>query len=224
MAVSLSSFPDGQRPRERLVSAGVDALSQSELLALVVRSGRRGESAVDLSSTILALFGGVRGVASARLEELSQVPGMGIAKAGAVVAALRLGQLVDHAQQRPVLRSSADTAVVAQTHLRWLRRERVIVMVCDSQHAVRQVVTVSEGSVDRALLPVREILNAVIRHDGRTFAVAHNHPGGDPTPSTADELATMRLVAAAEIVGVRLLDHIIVTDDAWRAIPMIVAR
>lgn len=218
MAVPLSFLPSGQRPRERLLVAGVEALTDSELLALVVRSGGRGESAVDLATRLLCTFGGLVGLAGARPEELDDVTGVGPAKASAVVAALRLGRSLERSEQRAQVRSTADVASIAQAHLRGLRRERVIVLVCDSQHRTRHVVSVSDGSVDRALLPVREILNAVLRHDGRAFAVAHNHPGGDPTPSDADLLATTRLIAAAEVVGLRFLDHVIVTDDRWEAV------
>lgn len=97
-------------------------------------------------------------------------------------------------------------------------RERAIVLVCDASNHLRRVVPVSVGSIDRAFLPVREILNAVLRHDGRAFAVAHNHPSSDPEPSDSDVTATGELRAAARVVGLRLLGHIVVAGDKWRLV------
>ena len=93
-----------------------------------------------------------------------------------------------------------------------------VVLVCDTANQLRRVVRVSEGSIDRAFLPVREILNAVLRHDGRAFAVAHNHPSGDPTPGPDDIRSTDRLRAAARMVGLRFLDHVVVGEAEWRSI------
>jgi DNA repair protein RadC len=97
-------------------------------------------------------------------------------------------------------------------------RERAVVLVCDASNQLRRVVPVSQGSIDRALLPVREILNAVLRHDGRAFAVAHNHPSGDPTPGMEDCRATDDLWAAAGVVGLRFLEHVVVAGSEWRTI------
>ncbi|HYN95382.1 MAG TPA: JAB domain-containing protein, partial [Pilimelia sp.] len=100
------------------------------------------------------------------------------------------------------------------------RRERLVLVVCDSGNRVLCCEVISEGGADRALVPVREVVVAVLRRDGRAFALAHNHPGGDPAPSAADVLATARVGAAAAAVGVRFLDHLVLTDAAWRRVPM----
>lgn len=109
------------------------------------------------------------------------------------------------AQTTEVLRRPADVAAVALPQLRDLRRERVIVLVCDSGNRVRRTVVLSERSIDRSLVPVREILNAVLRHDGRAFALAHNHPGGEAEPNDADRRATEDVREAAGVAGVRFL-------------------
>ena len=93
-------------------------------------------------------------------------------------------------------------------------------LVCDTSNRLRQRVVVSEGSIDRALVPVREILNAVLRHDGRAFAIAHNHPGGDPKPSEADRRATAAVKDAARMVGLRFLGHVVVAADGWEPVPI----
>lgn len=140
MSVVLSALPAGERSRERLRALGVEALSERELLALVLRNGRKGESAVDLAATLLATFGGLSGLACALPEELAAVPGVGTAKASSLVAALRLGMLTGRVTDQPsVLRSSADIAHVAAQHLHGLRRERVLVLICDGANQLVQV-------------------------------------------------------------------------------------
>ncbi len=218
MSVVLSDLPEHERPRERLAALGPDALSERELLALVLRNGRRGESAVDLAGTLLVKFGGLTGLSGARPEEIAAISGIGPAKAAAVVAAFRLGALAGRRNGvTAVLSESADIALVASEHLTGLRRERLLVLVCDGGNRLTKVAPVAEGSMDRCLVPVREILNIVLRHDGRAFALAHNHPSGDPEPSRHDREATVAVASAAKQVGLRFLDHVVVASEGWRS-------
>lgn len=212
----IADLPVRERPRERLARLGAEALAERELLALVLGSGRQGESALDVAGALLAEFGGLGELARARPEELSRRGGIGAARAAALVAAFRLGRLAaDAPDEAPVLRRPEDAARVAMRELAGLRRERVIVLVCDSGNRLRRIVTVAEGSIDRAPFPVREILNAVLRHDGKAFVVAHNHPSGQGQPSSADEQATAALQSVARAGGLRLLDHLVVSDNGW---------
>jgi DNA repair protein RadC len=214
----MQDIPERDRPRERLAALGVEALSARELIALVLQSGRRGESALDIAAKLLSEYGGVSSLAGARQEELAAFPGIGEAKAAALVASFRLGRLGGAADSPTTLESAADVAAVAMAALAEAKRERVIVLVCDTANRLRRVVPVGEGSVDRSLLPVREILNAVLRHDGRAFAVAHNHPSGDPCPSEADVRATDELRAATRTVGIRFLDHLVIAGTEWQIV------
>lgn len=218
MPVRVHDIPEDDRPRERLLRRGAEALSDRELLAIVLRNGRRGESAIELATALISEYGGLSGLASARPEELARRPGVGPAKAAAVVAALRLGRLADRLDEPTVLRSAEDVAAVAMRELAGARRERVIVLVCDAANHLRHVVHVAEGAIDRSSFPVREILNAVLRHDGKAFAVAHNHPSGKAQPGDVDREATARLTAAAKAVGLRFLDHVVVADSCWSRI------
>jgi DNA repair protein RadC len=218
VATVIADIPTHERPRERLLRCGLEALSERELLALVLRNGRGGESALDLASSLLGEYGALTALADARTEELAQRPGIGVAKASALAAAFRLGRLAEETSGVPVLRSAADVASNVSSELARLRRERVVVLVCDGGNRVRRTVALTDGSIDRSLLPVRDVLNAVLRHDGRAFAVAHNHPSGDPTPSEADRRATAELSAAAQVVGLRFLDHVVVAGDQWRSV------
>ena len=210
----MSRLPPESRPRERLARVGAEALSDAELLALVLMSGRPGESALDLATGLLAEYGGLRRLGQARPEELGRKPGVGAAKAAALVAAFHLGRRTGEAADvAPVLAGSDDVAAAARPMLADARRERVLVLICDAQHRLRRHAIIAEGALDRSPILVREVLNAVLRHDGRAFAVAHNHPSGDPTPSLADRRATAALIEAARTVGLQFLDHVIVAGD-----------
>jgi DNA repair protein RadC len=215
----LADLPEGERPRERLLRLGARALADRELIALVLRSGRQGESALAVAEGLLANYGSVTALARARPEELARYPGVGTAKAASLAAAFRLGAVAANPPVvGPVVRSAGDAAAAAMREIGGERRECVAVLVCDSRNRLSRIERVGEGALDRAPLAVREILNCVLRHDGRAFAVAHNHPSGDPEPGSDDMAATESLRAAARAVGLRFLGHVVVTQDAWASV------
>ena len=218
MSTRIRAIPATDRPRERLWAKGPDALSDVELLALVIRSGHRGESVLELAASLLTDHGGIFGLAGARPEELTSRAGVGPAKAAAVVAALRLARRIESGAPPKTIRSAGTLAELACAELADLRRERTVVIVLDPGHRLRRLLSLTEGSVDRSLLPVREVLNLVLRNDGRAFAVAHNHPSGDAAPSAADVQSTRDLAAAAKLVGLRFLDHVIVAGETWTSL------
>lgn len=219
MSVVMAAVPPHDRPRERLLARGAEALADRELIALVLRNGAPDTSALDLAGELLADFGSLERLAQARPEELATRRGIGVAKAAALVAAFHLARRAAVDAPAPVtLRTAEDVAHVAAVELRGARRERVIVLVADAANRLQRTVVVSEGAIDRSLVPVREILNAVLRHDGRAFAIAHNHPSGDATPSDADRRATADVAAAARAAGLRFLGHVVVTDAGWCSI------
>lgn len=214
----IRSLPACERPRERLLSCGVDVLTERELIALVLRNGTAGKSALELAAEMIAEYGSVQALAGARPEELATRSGVGPAKAAALVAAFQLSRR--SARNDPVqLRAVEDVAAIARAELADARRERLVVLICDAANRIQRVVTVSEGALDRSMVPVREILNAVLRHDGRAFAIAHNHPSGSAEPSDADRRATGSVRAAATTVGLRFLGHIVVAKGHWSAVP-----
>jgi DNA repair protein RadC len=215
MSIRIADLPEDDRPRERLWRKGVAALSNAELIALVLRQGRAGESALDLAARLLSEHGGLDRLSVARAEELAALTGMGPTKAAGLVAAFQLGRNLGADLLPETVRRPDDLAAIAQRELAGLRRERVLVLVLDAGNRVQRVVALTDGSIDRSLLPVREVLNAVLRNDGSAFALAHNHPSGDLTPSPQDLRSTEAIALAAPIVGLRFLDHLIVTDSAW---------
>ncbi|HLS77477.1 MAG TPA: DNA repair protein RadC [Nocardia sp.] len=216
MSTPIAKLPIAQRPRERLLALGPQALSDNELLALLLGQGRRGASALELAAELIADHGGVAGLAAARPEELARRTGVGAAKAATLVAAFQLAcRARSEPDPAPRLLGSDDLARVAAPLFAGARVERMLVLVCDARHRLRRTVFVAEGAIDRVAVPVREILSAVLRHDGRGFAVAHNHPSGDPRPSDDDRRASTLLRLAAETVGLRFLDHVVLAGDRW---------
>jgi DNA repair protein RadC len=205
-------------PSERLIRCGVDALSAEELVALILQRGQRGQDGLEIARRLARDFGSISRLGRAGSEELTAVSCITPEQAAALVSSFRLALLAGSDTAPLSLRSAADVAAVAMRELAAATRERAIVLVCDAANQLRRVVPVSEGSLDRAFLPVREILNAVLRNDGRAFAVAHNHPSGDATPGAEDLRATGELRKAARAVGLRFLGHVVVAGDDWRSV------
>lgn len=205
------------QPRERLMSLGATALSDAELVAIHLGTGRRGEGVHALARSLLAEWGGVAGLARAEVDELSRMPGVGAAKACRLVAAFALADRVK-APDGALVRTSADVAAVAIPRIGRARREEVLLVLLDGNHRVRRAMTVTSGSATRSLVPVREVLSLALRHDAVAFALAHNHPGGSTTPSPEDVAVTRQVEAAAREVGLRFLDHVIVAGDQWHSI------
>jgi DNA repair protein RadC len=212
-------LPVAERPRERLAALGAAALAERELLAVLLGTGgARGVGAHALAERLLARFGSVAAIARAHPADLAGVTGIGPAKASALVAAFELARRGTAGDTRARICTSADVVAAAGPLLRGRTRERLVVVLCDNANRVIGCDVLTEGSADRALLPVREVVVAALRRDGKAFALAHNHPSGDPTPSGEDVAATVRVRQAATAVGLRFLDHVVVTDSDWRQV------
>jgi DNA repair protein RadC len=217
MTIRMVEIPTHDRPRERLLREGVSTLSDAELVAMQLGSGLPGGSALDVARELLAEWGGVEGLARARPEELARTPGVGPAKASRLASAFGLAGRADAPSQLIRLRTSADIAGAAARLLDRARTERVVVLVADGAQRLRRVEVMATGTATACPMPVREIVATTLRYDGIAFAVAHNHPGGDPTPSAADRLATQTLRDAARATGLRFLDHVVIGGDGWRS-------
>jgi DNA repair protein RadC len=217
MSQLLRLLPNHERPRERLLRHGAATLADRELLALVLRSGTSSTSAIDLAASIVHAQGSLQRLASAQVDELKMVNGVGAAKASSVAAAFELGRRVV-APASLVLDSSEHVAAAARPYLMGVRHERLVLLVADSGLRLIRTHVVSEGTVNATLFSPRDILQAVLRCDGHAFALAHNHPGGSITPSAQDVQSTHGVAMAADVVGIRFLEHIIVTDDDWSVV------
>lgn len=215
----VKDLPEADRPRERLLRQGPEALSDRELLALVLGAGLPGCDAIELAARLIDQRGGLATLAGADAHALKRLPGVGPARAARVAAAFELARRATRAAPRRTVCGSADLAAVAAPLLRGLRHERVVVVVCDGGGGVLRAAPLTEGAADRSLIPVRDVLHAVLAVGGTRFGVAHNHPGGRLEPSPSDVRVTARLREAAETVGLRFLDHVIVTETAWARVP-----
>jgi DNA repair protein RadC len=213
----LKDLAGHDRPRERLLELGADALADRELLALLLGSGARDVDAIELAGRLITSRGSLRELSMASPHELLGMLGVGPAKAARVAAAFQLARraLAEEQPTRRRISATGDIAACAAPLLKGLRQERVVVIACNKAGGVLRTFRLTEGGTASSLIPVRDVLGSVLTLGAAAFAVAHNHPSGDPTPSAADRCATTRLCDAAETVGLRFLDHVVLTDSAW---------
>lgn len=209
--VRIHDLPPDERPREKLLQRGAQSLSDGELLALFFGTGTRGLSAVDLGRALLTKFGSLGALCRREVKELMQQKGIGEAKAIHLAAALELGRRLaaERFRDEP-LDSPEALAEYLGPQLRPLAKESLRVVLLNTRLNLLATEEIHLGSVNETMAHPREILRPVIAHGAYAFVVAHNHPSGDPTPSQADRSFTQRLKQAAEILQVRMLDHIII--------------
>ncbi|WP_030172973.1 JAB domain-containing protein [Spirillospora albida] len=211
----VKDLAEGDRPRERLLRLGVEALSERELLALVLGAGLPGRDAIELAAVLIDARGGLAALARTDPHVLKTLPGVGPAKAARVAAAFELARRATRGTERRTICGSADLAAVAAPFLCGLRHERVVVVACDGNGGVLRVVPLTEGAADRSLIPVRDVLSTVLAVGGVRFGVAHNHPSGRLEPSAADIQVTRLLCEGAETVGLRFIGHLVLTETDW---------
>ena len=213
----IAQWPEGERPRERLLAKGAESLTDGQLLAIVLRVGKHDKSAVEVGMDLLAHLGGLQGLANRSGEELCTVSGIGPAKAAQIKAAIELGKRVLSAPltEGTVITHSQTVFDHYYPHLRDLRKEIFKVILLDTKHAVIQERTISEGTLNSSLVHPREVFNEAVRASAAAVILLHNHPSGDPKPSREDRVLTTRLQEAGEILGVQVLDHVIIGDKRY---------
>jgi DNA repair protein RadC len=208
----IADLPEHERPRERLLSRGDDALGDAELLAILLRTGTRSRSAVDLARDLLARFEGrLAPLASASVAELASVRGVGQAKALQVKAAFALAKRFQQApgQERLRVQSPGDVADLLRERCRGKTQEEFYVLQLDSRNFMLRHDCVTIGLADRTQVHAREVFRQAIREGCSRLILAHNHPSGDPTPSPQDVECTRNLVQAGKVIGIDVLDHIV---------------
>ncbi|WP_305041490.1 RadC family protein [Geoalkalibacter sp.] len=215
----IKDWPQAERPREKLLDRGPESLSDAELLALVLRTGDAATrtSALDHARLLLARFGGLRQLATASITELCQIKGIGPAKAAELQAVFQIARRFADARLRPGDRFTSSEEVFRSFHerLRDHKREVFYTLLLDSKNRVIREVPISEGSLTASIVHPREVFAPVIRESASAVLFVHNHPSGDPTPSREDIEITRRLKDVGELVGVRVLDHIVVGSDRY---------
>lgn len=217
-ALRIHELPARDRPRERLRRLGPEALSAPELLALLIGSGGAGRSALAVAHAIVGRAGGsFRRLASLPVAELSSVPGVGVARATAIAAALEVGRRLS-TEGRDIgvpLRAPADVFAAFGPRLEDLAVEEFHVAVLDAQHRLQKDILVTRGLLDSSLVHPREVFRAAVTERAHGVVLVHNHPSGDPTPSPADRLVTAQLAGAGELLGIPVLDHVVIGHGRW---------
>ncbi len=209
----------GDGPRERLDRLGPRALSDSELLSLLLRTGRRGQSADELARRILREVGGLAAVASEEIASLQGVVGLGPAKSASLVAACEIGRRIATRRLEPgaAIHGPADVHRHFFERLRDCPHEQFLALLVDGRHRVMSEVLVSQGTLTASLVHPREVFRPAIRRSAAALVLVHNHPSGDPAPSSEDRQVTERLQEAGEVIGIRVLDHVIVAERGFHS-------
>lgn len=211
---TLRDVPNDERPRERMLRFGPQALSHAELLAVMLRTGTYAESAVRLGQRILQESGSLRNLVDMSAEQLMAIKGVGPAKALQIQAGIELGRRLARTamEERVTVRSPGDAAGYVMEDMRYLNKEHFVCLFLNTKNQIIGQETLSMGSLNASIVHPREVFLAAIKKSSAAVICAHNHPSGDPTPSPEDIQITRRLAQAGEIIGIELLDHIVIGD------------
>lgn len=213
----IKDLPLEERPREKLEMLGAAALSNAELLAILLRTGSAQESAVQLAARLLSRSGGLRLLPGLSLEEMMEIKGLGPAKAIQIKAALELGRRLatlppDEAER---ITSPQRAAGLFMEQLRYKRKEYFMILLLNTKNHVISKEEISVGSLNASIVHPREIFNIPLRKSAASVILVHNHPSGDPSPSQEDLEVTRRLVEAGNILGIAVRDHLIIGDGCY---------
>lgn len=214
---TIRELPSSERPRERAWQYGIENLSDSELLSILLGSGSRGHNALMLANTILARFENLRKLAATSPQELQKVHGIGPIKALEIKACLELARRFHQVNLRPgvVLNSSEQVFGYYHEKLRDQKREKFFVILLDSKHRLIREELISIGSLNFSVVHPREVFSPAIREAAGSMLLVHNHPSGDPSPSREDIQVTHRLVEVGKVIGIEVLDHIVIGDNCY---------
>lgn len=214
---TLLSLPKEERPRERLAKYGAEALSNAELLALILRTGSQGETAVDVGNKLLKMYdGNLRELFTADVNELSKIKGLGFAKAIQLKTCLELAKRIfEYKPEKNQVRSTQDVVNMLMPELRFEKQEKLFAVFLGTKNYLIKRKLVSVGGIDINVFKPKEILYMAVRENSSAMIIVHNHPSGDPEPSEDDVKITKKLVEAGKVIGIPLLDHIIIGDGTY---------
>lgn len=216
-AYRITDMSASDRPRERLAELGPQALSNAELLAILLRVGVSGENSVQMGQRLLQDLGGLHGLHRASVLEISQQKGMGLAKASQIKAAIELGVRlrVEAPDERAVIHSPGDAAALVQYEMSALSQEHLRVINLDTRNKVINIEKLYVGSLNASTVRVAEIFKSGIQRNAASIIVLHNHPSGDPTPSPEDVALTRTVVQAGKLLDIEVLDHLVIGQARW---------
>lgn len=217
VSYTLQDLPPEERPRERLQQIGVDSLSVQELLAIVVEKGGKGESVLTVAQRLLARFGSLANIKKASLKQLQEVKGIGFATACKLQASFKLGE---KASSNPKaygdkITTAGDVFELLRRELGSKQQEHFKLLSLDSRQKLLNVTSLFIGTADTSLAHPREIFRAALLDVATAVIFVHNHPSGDPQPSTQDILLTKKLIKAGKLLDIKVIDHIIITSDSY---------
>jgi DNA repair protein RadC len=216
----MKETPADDRPREKLRLRGAASLTDAELVAIVLNTGVRGESVVDVARRLLEEYGGLYGLVRADLADLQRSHGLGEAKAAKLKAVMVLAQRISatNPQDRPQIQTPDDVFALLGSEMLALDHEELRVVLLDTKNRVLRVATIYQGSVNSAHVRVAEIFKDALRQNAPGIVVVHNHPSGDPTPSAADVSLTTEICKAGQILGIDVIDHLIIGVGEFRSL------
>lgn len=214
---SIKEMPSEQRPRERLIKEGSGALSDIELLAIMLRVGTIDMSAIELATLLLSKHENLRNLLHVTVEELMSIKGIGVAKAAQIRAALELGRRVaiSVAGDRLSIKSPDDAASIVMEEMRHLDREHFVALLLNVKNQLIARELISIGTLNSSSVHPRELFKPAIRRSAASIILVHNHPSGDPEPSREDREVTKRLMEAGKIIGIEVLDHLVIGDNKF---------
>lgn len=214
---TIKELPKEERPRERLLKKGSKFLSTAELLALIISTGSRKRTAVELAKDLLSNFGGLKGIIDLSCEELKKINGIGTAKAAKISAAVELAGRITALQdeKRDLINSPIKAVELLSSEMRFLKQEVLKAVLLNVKNRVIAVPEISRGGLSSSIVHPREVFREAIRRSSAAVILVHNHPSGDPTPSADDLNITKKLVQSGEIIGIKVVDHIIIAGDKY---------
>jgi DNA repair protein RadC len=208
---AIYNWPEDERPREKLLKLGADKLSDTELLAILLRVGSRGKSAVDMAREMINQFGSFRNIDSKSFSELKR-KGLGIAKIAQIKASIEIGKrfLKEKSLTKIKVKTSEDIVDYFIPYLRDMKKEIFKAVLLDGKNKIIKDVTISEGTLTKSIVHPREVIKEAVTESSAALVLIHNHPSGEPHPSQDDIEITNRIISACELVGLKILDHIII--------------
>ncbi|ASV68833.1 DNA repair protein RadC [Cytobacillus sp. FSL W7-1323] len=216
-SLMIKDFPQDEKPRERLMQSGPESLSNHELIAILLRTGTKNESVLQLSNRLLTKFDGLRLLKDASLSEITEVKGIGQAKAIQIMAAVEIGRRMANLtfDERYSIRSPEDAANYVMNEMRFLSQEHFVCLYLNTKNQVLSKQTIFIGSLNASIVHPREVYKEAFRQSAASIICLHNHPSGDPTPSREDIDVTKRLTECGKIIGIDILDHIIIGEKKF---------
>lgn len=215
---TIKDLPQDERPREKMLKYGPKALSNSELLAIIIRTGNKEKTAIEIAQSLLSIDKrGLKFLAELSIEEFTSIKGIGKCKASQILAAFELAKRlsISNGGNKLKITSPRDVTSILMEEMRYLKKEFFKIVLLDTKNQVISIEDISVGSLNSSIVHPREVFNVAIKRSSASIILVHNHPSGDTTPSKEDLNVTKRLVECGNIIGITVLDHLIIGDGEF---------